>query len=793
MRSIVCGTVLICSGYFGLRPLLAASPTPGTPITNQATGSFIDTGDNVEKATESNVVTLAVAEVAGITVTANGVTGIANPGATVYYSFKITNVGNDPTQFFIPDLANILSSNATQSGNVEITSYNLDGTTSTSTSVVVPSGGQQTGSNGTVAGLLGTGSAGVFLPGGSVTVRVPVLINANATGTVDVQLGDTPVDPLSSATPPARLENQSYIAGSRDVYTVDNPDSLDPTLSAGMPINGDPITHRQEASAVLSQAVISAPLCTNSAADGSYATSGIRKNSIWWLNFECYNDITAATPAGQPFSFNLPDGSTMTLTVNKLGTGTSDLKTTTAPTYGGAAFGNGNYDGIPGKPIFYATTTPTAPYMWQETLSNIVVKDKAGNVRNYGFVAADGESTGAGGGTQEQLTFNTIGGTPWSQLEIIQQSGTSAVLAGTGTSTATWTGSGSNVNGSVILSTTSPTQVSVKSQPLGNGGGAEGALFGIALPKVTLIKNINGRVAPADQFTTEIDYTSPTVQLQTATSTGTATTTTTGAISVLPGNVVNLKETMAAGSTSALTAYEGSIACVQNSTVATTTVLPSGTGTSFNITPQLGDDITCTLTNKVKIKPNVLLIKRITAINGVPVNTYKDDTISINPLNDNDTHWPSPLNTDSALGDTSISTYIKGAINGGIVKPGDEIEYTIYFLNAGGNANTVRICDLLTPHQNYRAGSMQLQLGASSSTSLTDIQDSTDRGEFVIPTNPLPTNCNLSTPSTNSNGVVVIDITGTNSPVLPQLLESTAPGTPNESYGFIRFKANFVP
>jgi uncharacterized repeat protein (TIGR01451 family) len=233
---------------------LAASPAPGTSIDNQATGSFVDDGASTPTTitVQSDIVTLTVGEVAGITVTVNGVTGTPNPGVTVYYSFVITNVGNDPTQFFIPSLGN-LTGNATQPSNIEITGYNLTGTTpvSIATPIVVPTGGGQTGSNGTVAGLLGTNGGGIIQPGGSVTVRVPVKVNANALATdaIVVRLGDTPVDPASTATPQARLENQVYLAGSNDVYTVDNPDSLE--TSTGMPINGDPTFHRQEASAVV--------------------------------------------------------------------------------------------------------------------------------------------------------------------------------------------------------------------------------------------------------------------------------------------------------------------------------------------------------------------------------------------------------------------------------------------------------------------------------------------------------------------------------------------------------------
>ena len=70
---------------------VAASPPAGTLIENQATGSFVDTLDNSTKVLESNVVSLTVAEVAGISVTESGYTGTPNPSGLVYFRFVITN------------------------------------------------------------------------------------------------------------------------------------------------------------------------------------------------------------------------------------------------------------------------------------------------------------------------------------------------------------------------------------------------------------------------------------------------------------------------------------------------------------------------------------------------------------------------------------------------------------------------------------------------------------------------------------------------------------------------------
>ncbi|HAG85274.1 MAG TPA: hypothetical protein DCL61_30050 [Cyanobacteria bacterium UBA12227] len=187
--------------------------------------------------------------------------------------------------------------------------------------------------------------------------------------------------------------------------------------------------------------------------------------------------------------------------------------------------------------------------------------------------------------------------------------------------------------------------------------------------------------------------------------------------------------------------------------------------------------------------PNLLLVKRITAINGVPFNQFVDDP---NTTNDNNSKWPTPANT-----------YLRGVIDGGVVQPGDELEYTIYFLSNGdGNATNVSICDLVpenttfiptafnrsTPTDGSLPGA-DLGIGlALNSTSLpttptlylSNVADA-DRGEFFAAGQEPPVACS----GTNSNGAVVITVV-TKPNTLPR---ATASGTPTNSYGFIRFRA----
>ena len=112
---------------------------------------------------------------------------------------------------------------------------------------------------------------------------------------------------------------------------------------------------------------------------------------------------------------------------------------------------------------------------------------------------------------------------------------------------------------------------------------------------------IIGRVSASDQFTAAIAYTSPAASIRTVTTSGAATTAGTGATSVIGTNSITLSAAMAAGSFSPLSTYTGGITCSNSGPGAaayggTNTVLPSGAGTSFALTPQTGDNITCTLT-----------------------------------------------------------------------------------------------------------------------------------------------------------------------------------------------------
>lgn len=210
--------------------------------------------------------------------------------------------------------------------------------------------------------------------------------------------------------------------------------------------------------------------------------------------------------------------------------------------------------------------------------------------------------------------------------------------------------------------------------------------------------------------------------------------------------------------------------------------------------------------------PNLILIKRITRINGVPTNgavnldVYVDDDNSPyddnvdetppfagqpDPNQDDTTNWP---DADSLNGPDD---YLKGVIDAGEVKPGDEIEYTIYFLSTGGiPASSVELCDRIPDSQTFVPDAFNAETAApnggvgASRGILVDYNNSAlaytndadgDTAQFYLTGAALPDSCNVPPAQSEDNGAIVVDL-GT----LPQ---ATSPGTPSTSYGAVRFRA----
>jgi uncharacterized repeat protein (TIGR01451 family) len=181
--------------------------------------------------------------------------------------------------------------------------------------------------------------------------------------------------------------------------------------------------------------------------------------------------------------------------------------------------------------------------------------------------------------------------------------------------------------------------------------------------------------------------------------------------------------------------------------------------------------------SKVRIPANLTLVKRITEVNRVPITSIVDDPSSDN---DNAPAWP--------------TGYLTGAIDGGVVKPGDELEYTIYFLSDGDSPVTnAMLCDLVPSNVTYLptgfnglgppgSGGLSgadrgIQLNQSTNTTyLTGVGDG-DAGTFVAAGTMPTTTC----AATNGNGAVTIQ--------LGNITQSGYGGNRDQAYGLIRFRA----
>jgi hypothetical protein len=279
-RSLV-ATVLLANGIFQfVAPVLAVGTAPNQDITNTATATYEDPnapGTTINAI--SNTVTVTTVEVAGINISKDGVIEAptvaegGTPGTPivagdkVYYNFTITNIGNDPTKFHIPDKSKV---SITGPGTVEKLQY-LDGTTWTDF----------------------TGSETASVPAdGSLKVRVVVIVNAGATTTsppIEVRLGNTPTNLQDQLRDTANTNLD-------DVYTVDNADGSVTDEYAGV------LTTAQEASNTQSVAVggstyAFATVLKTRPAD-SYDDKGTAKLSDDTLKYNLSLKVESAAPTG---------------------------------------------------------------------------------------------------------------------------------------------------------------------------------------------------------------------------------------------------------------------------------------------------------------------------------------------------------------------------------------------------------------------------------------------------------------------------------------------------------------
>ena len=159
--------------------------------------------------------------------------------------------------------------------------------------------------------------------------------------------------------------------------------------------------------------------------------------------------------------------------------------------------------------------------------------------------------------------------------------------------------------------------------------------------------------------------------------------------------------------------------------------------------------------------PTLLLVKRITAVNGVNETGFDDDP---NTTDDNSPYWPSPA-----------AAYLRGVRSVTNVKPGDELEYTIYFVDTNGPAANITLADALPANTAFEAAAY----GAASGIALAS-------SASALPTSPTAFLTNAADSDQGAYDPAAAKVTVT----LPSLPAATGAGAPTNSYGFIRFRVH---
>ena len=225
------------------------------------------------------------------------------------------------------------------------------------------------------------------------------------------------------------------------------------------------------------------------------------------------------------------------------------------------------------------------------------------------------------------------------------------------------------------------------------------------------------------------------------------------------------------------------------------------------------------VTEPVASDPNVLLAKRITAINrGIAgtEQTFDSEYVDVATPDDNDPQWPGPA-VPATTGGGTVESYIAGitgaddltAIANITIQPGDELEYTIPFLSNGdATAQNVLICDRIPTNTQFIPNAFNSVASALPNSSgdrgilfnfngieasLTNANDGDEVadtnggdngvGGYYFPAGVDPSSelgVNVSCGGPNDNGAVVVD--------LSDVPNAVSEGSPVNSYGFVRFR-----
>jgi uncharacterized repeat protein (TIGR01451 family) len=307
-------------------------------------------------------------------------------------------------------------------------------------------------------------------------------------------------------------------------------------------------------------------------------------------------------------------------------------------------------------------------------------------------VLGTGTSTGTGNGPFTAAAVSLASGVPLTLTESMATGSVSALSQYSSRLTC--------INGTSGSSTPLPTNLATTNYNFGAlqfGDAIQCTFTNTAFPHLRLQKALGatGRLFNTDQFVMNINQGA--TNIATTTTTGTGTTVTNGATAmtqVTAGTAYSMNE-LASGTTT-LAQYTAAMACT-NAWASSTTVLP--TAIPGNVTPQLGDVITCTITNTRR-------------------------------------------SNNATLSATKISMVISDGVSGANPKalPNAVVRYTIGVANTGTLAvdnNTVFVLDQLPPNITYNASSTPVftQGPVSSGLSFTAGSDIRFAGAGTPPAN----------------------------------------------------------
>lgn len=322
--------------------------------------------------------------------------------------------------------------------------------------------------------------------------------------------------------------------------------------------------------------------------------------SICWLDFAGYDPAIGVTPAGQEFEMSLGEYDvSFSVTQRPISGWTSRSVVATAATTPPFLMGGSDYyQDIPGRPFLYATSGAQTFGAVQIAIENFEVTLDGVPVTGYELVSASPETPDAPVG-QFGEWINWSSDQPLTLIDhrplVSSGGGCTIPLSGDGT-TNVWCSpalSGTQSAFGAILSAPSATRIS-GSLYMSSRGEREALGFGIRTARVTLNKDLTGRVSPDDSVDLSVTASEgPT--LATAT-TGDSSSATTGPIAVIPSGPITLAENATTGSDSPLNYYDAAWACT-NATTDSSTTLPDGTEASQQVALTAGDVVTCGITN----------------------------------------------------------------------------------------------------------------------------------------------------------------------------------------------------